>query len=80
MNKLHQLSGIRVAVALAGSQKKLAEVLGVRPQSVQVWVKQGYVPNDRIKKIADLYGIPAVKLCDPELVELLTKKKDEAEK
>ncbi len=76
MNKLRQLNGIREAVALAGSQKKLAEALGVRPQSVQVWVKQGYVPNDRIKKLVDLYGIDAVRLCDPALVELLSIKNE----
>lgn len=80
MNKLHQLSGIKEAVALAGSQKKLADALGVKPQSVQVWVKQGYVPTDRVKKIGDLYGITAVRLCDPALVELLSiKEKDSAE-
>jgi DNA-binding XRE family transcriptional regulator len=78
MTNQRQLSGIREAAALAGSQTKLAEELGVTRQSVQVWIKQGFVPNDRIKKIVELYGIAAVRLCDPALVELLSIKNGDA--
>ena len=77
--KMRQLTGIREAAALAGSQTKLAEELSVSKQAVQVWIRQGYVPNDRIKKIVDLYGIAAVRLCDPALVELLSIKKGDSE-
>jgi DNA-binding transcriptional MerR regulator len=79
MNKVRQLSGIREAVALAGSQKQLAEDLGVSKQAVQLWVKQGYVPKARIEEIERLYGIEPKRLFDPKLLELLTHKKDGSE-
>lgn len=79
MTNQRQLSGIREAIALAGSQTKLAEEIGVTRQSVQAWVKQGFVPNDRIKKIVELYGIEAARLCDPALVKLLSIKKSDSE-
>lgn len=79
MANQRQLSGIREAVAHAGSQTKLADELGVTRQSVQIWVKQGYVPNARIEDIERLYGIEPKRLCDPKLLELLTHKKGGSE-
>jgi DNA-binding transcriptional regulator YdaS (Cro superfamily) len=64
-----QLSGIREAVIRAGSQVKLAEVLGVKKQTVQAWVTRGYVSNGRIEKITELYGIPRERLCNPKFLE-----------
>jgi hypothetical protein len=69
MTKLHQLTGIREAVILAGSQTKLAEQLGVKKQAVQLWVRKGYVPVGRIREIEKLYGIPRERLCDPKFLE-----------
>lgn len=37
-------NGIEKAVRLAGNQTKLALGVGVTPQAVQKWEKQGYVP------------------------------------
>lgn len=79
MNKVRQLSGIREAVAHAGSQKQLAEVLGVSKQAVQLWVKQGYVPNARIEQIEKIYGIEPRRLFDPRLLELLNHKEGGSE-
>lgn len=75
MKKIRQLTGIREAVALAGSQKNLADELGVTKQAVQEWVVKGYVPNGRIEEIERRYGIEPSRLCDPKLLELLTHKK-----
>lgn len=80
MKKIRQLTGIREAVALAGSQKNLAEELGVTKQAVQEWVVKGYVPHARIEEIERLYGIEPKRLCDPKFLELLNHKKDDPEK
>jgi DNA-binding transcriptional regulator YdaS (Cro superfamily) len=71
MNKARQLTGIWEAVLFAGSQTKLAETLGVTRQSVQEWVKRGYVPNSRVREIEKLYGIPRERLCNPKFLELV---------
>lgn len=67
------------AVLFAGSQTKLAETLGVTRQSVQEWVKRGYVPNVRVREIEKLYGISRERLCDPKFLELVCGKDDSEE-
>ncbi len=79
MVKERQLTGIREAVALAGSQKNLAEELGVTKQAVQEWVVKGYVPNGRIEEIERLYGIEPKRLCDPKFLEMLSIKDKDSE-
>jgi DNA-binding transcriptional regulator YdaS (Cro superfamily) len=44
-------TGIEKAVRLAGSQTALAQSLKVRPQAVQKWVSQGYVPGGRCRAV-----------------------------
>lgn len=79
MKKERQLTGIWEAVLFAGSQTKLAETLGVTRQSVQEWVKRGYVPNVRVREIEKLYGISRERLCNPKFLELVCGKDDSEE-
>jgi DNA-binding transcriptional regulator YdaS (Cro superfamily) len=69
MTTLPKLSGIKEVVAL-GSQKKLAGELGVSPATVQIWVKQGFVPLKHLKIIEELYGVSRARLCEPLILEM----------
>lgn len=60
-------TGIERAVAAAGSQRKLARLVGVTTTAVQLWIRQGYVPatktdggrSNRILDVARATGVPA---------------------
>ena len=64
-------NGIDEAVYKAGGQTQLGEKLKVTSQSVNHWVRLGYVPNRRAVEIEELYGIARRRLVDPRLVALL---------
>lgn len=64
-------SGIAQAIALAGSQEKLAARLGIFKHAVQKWVARGYVPPARAIEIESEFGIPRRDLLDPRLWDLL---------
>lgn len=64
-------TGIAHAVVLAGSQKALADALGVSQQAVSEWETKGWVPLERATEIEALYGIPRVHLIDPKIVDTL---------
>lgn len=64
-------SGIAQAVAAAGSQAKLADLLGCTQQNVSHWVRQGFVPVERIREIEQVTGIHRSILIDPALIDLL---------
>ncbi len=65
-------AGIHCAVYLAGSQKALANELGVSNTSVNKWVRQGYVPLERVKQIHKLFPeIPKSSLCDPAFLMVI---------
>lgn len=51
--------GVDSAIAVAGSQTGLARSLGIRPQAVQRWVSQGYVPPFRVIEVSRATGVPA---------------------
>lgn len=66
------MTGIEKAVEKAGgTHAALADQLGVTRQAVQLWVKQGYAPIDRIVEIEAQFGIDRKELIDPKLAELL---------
>ena len=57
--------GLKKALQLAGSQTKLAHMLGLRPQAVQHWKR---VPIKKAIKVSRLLGIPMNELV-PELFD-----------
>jgi DNA-binding transcriptional regulator YdaS (Cro superfamily) len=67
------MTGIEQAVAVAGSQRNLAEMLGVTQQLVSYWIKQKCVPQRRIVEVEQMTGISRDLLIDPRLAELLSK-------
>lgn len=71
MRKRMEMAGIRYAVGLAGSQTALAKALGVSNNAVSKWVRQGFVPNNRVKEISEMYGIPRARLCNPAVLALV---------
>ena len=65
-------NGIDEAVYRANnSQTELGKMLNppVVPQSVNQWVRQGWVPLDRAIEIEALLGIHRHRLMDPELLQ-----------
>lgn len=66
-----QMTGIAEAVLMAGSQSRLAEVLGVSQQRVSKWVRNGWVPTGRILEIESQYGISRHRLANPRLAALV---------
>lgn len=70
MNKIGQMSGIREAILLAGSQQKLADTIGVKQQTIQTWLNKGYVPTARVAQIENLFGIARGRLCNPKFLDV----------
>ena len=66
-----QMTGIAEAVLMAGSQAKLADVLGVSQQLVSKWMRQGWVPMRRILEIEAQYGVSRHRLVNPRLTDLV---------
>jgi hypothetical protein len=79
MSEKLQLTGIGEAVIHAKGQTNLAKKLGVRPQVVQRWVRVGYVPDEWVEKVKELYGIPYERLCNPKLLKPVARKGDSEE-
>jgi DNA-binding transcriptional regulator YdaS (Cro superfamily) len=48
-------TGIDKAIRLAGSQTALGSLMGVTPQAVQKWAKQGTVPGERCREVESLF-------------------------
>lgn len=63
-------TGIARAVALAGSQHKMAAALGVTQQAVMQWVRQGYVPVLRAVEIEHQFGVNRQELVHPRLARV----------
>lgn len=51
---------------------RMAADLGVSYQSVQQWVKQGYVPLGRVTEIESIYGVPRHRLVNPKYLDSIT--------
>jgi DNA-binding transcriptional regulator YdaS (Cro superfamily) len=49
---------IMLAVTIAGSRKRLAQLVGVTPNSVTHWIKSGRIPAERCASVAGATGIP----------------------
>jgi DNA-binding transcriptional regulator YdaS (Cro superfamily) len=72
-----ELSGIRRAVAIAGTQKILAEQCGVLQGRVSDWCIRGYVPKSRAPIVARATGVPLADLIRP-LKQIKARKRGKA--
>ena len=78
MNETY-MTGIERAVAKAGSQSMLAQLLKSRfpdkqhpsQQAVSNYVRAGCVPLERATEIAELTGVPVLDLVSPTIRRLL---------
>ena len=66
------MTGIEEAIYVAGSQAKLAKILGCTQQNVGFWLRQGYCPAERVIEVEQATGIARSRLINPKLVDLLT--------
>ena len=65
------MTGIQKAIAAAGSEAKLADMLGVTQQAVNKMKKRGYVPLSRVDQITSAFRVDRAELIDPALQEAL---------
>ena len=65
-----QTTGITDAIAAAGSQEKLAELLGCTQQNVSHWRRRGWVSTDRAQEVEQVTGVPRARLVKPKLRSL----------
>lgn len=65
------LTGIEKAIEAAGSNRKLAAMLGVSHQYIHRAKKLGYVSALRAKEIECLYGINRNELINPKIARAL---------
>lgn len=64
---LSQHSGLFKAIqASGGTQISLAKKVGVSKQAVNVWVKNGRLPDrlEIVKRVSEATGIPVYELCE----------------
>jgi DNA-binding transcriptional regulator YdaS (Cro superfamily) len=66
------MTGIKLAIDLAGGACALAHNLGVTHQAVYTWAKRGWVPMQRALQIETEYGVSRAQLLKPELVAVFT--------
>jgi DNA-binding transcriptional regulator YdaS (Cro superfamily) len=67
------MTGIKLAIDLAGGACALAHNLGVTHQAIYTWAKRGWVPMQRALQIETEYGVPRTQLLKPELAAILIK-------
>ena len=63
--------GIDRAVRIAGTQRALADKLGITQQAVANMVRKGYCPLSRAIEIEGVYGIPRRDLLSAALADLI---------
>lgn len=49
-------TGIAKAIRIAGSQTALGGLVGLSPQAIQKWAKEGLVPGERCREVESLLG------------------------
>jgi DNA-binding transcriptional regulator YdaS (Cro superfamily) len=62
------MTGIKLAIDLAGGACALAYNLGVTHQAIYTWAKRGWVPMQRALQIEQEYGVPRTQLLKPDIV------------
>jgi len=63
--------GIEEAILVAGSQKNLAEQLGVTQQFISFAKLRGWVSPSRAKQIEELTGIDRWSMVEPDIINTL---------
>ena len=71
MQSTPKLSGIHLVCQIAGSQTRLAQQLGVSPQVVNKWVRQGWVPLGRALAIEQRFGVQRSLTMNPKILKLV---------
>lgn len=61
------MTGIEQAIEIAGSESKLAALLGCSQQAINKMKRRGYVPPTRADQIAAMMKIDRTALIDPAL-------------
>lgn len=69
--RMQKMTGIEVAVELAGNKNMLAFMLDVTRRSIDLWIDRGWVPPLRAMQIEKLFGISSSKLLKPEFAIIL---------
>lgn len=69
---VEETSGIVDAIAAAGNQSALAEIIGCVQQNVSAWRVQGWVPVEHVIAVEQATGVPRERLIKPALMELIT--------
>lgn len=64
-------NAVDAAIAAAGSQTKLAALLGVKQQAISIWRTRGWVPVQRAREIELHTGVDRVLLVKPMLRDLV---------
>lgn len=64
-------TGIADAIRAAGSQDRLASMLGCKQQNVSFWLRRGYVPVARVVEVEQVTGVSRDRLVKPGLLDLL---------
>lgn len=68
---MEKVNGVQQAALAAGSQRALANVLGVTDQAVHKWIKQGWVPMRRAQEIEALFGVSRGATLNPRIKDLV---------
>lgn len=68
---MNKTTGIEKALAVAGSQAKLAAMLGVSGPLIHRWVRRGYSSPHAARALERELGIPRREFLDPRLVDLV---------
>lgn len=68
-------SGIEAAIRRAGTQAKLAQLVGVTQQNISVWLRQGYVPLMPALKVEEVTGVSRRRLLRPDIAALVKTKR-----
>ncbi len=63
------MTGIDKAIAAAGSEAKLGDMLGISQQAVNKMKKRGYAPLCRVDQLTNAFRIERDELIDPRLRE-----------
>lgn len=68
--------GIDRAIMQVGGQKRLAELIGVKQQTISIWKKRGGVPINRVAEVEAMTGVAREQLLTARVLDSLIGAKD----